>query len=126
MPRAVRLLDVRESSCVPQTSKLFDRRRRVAAKVVVSVGVDQHTALSDLFAIVHPASKFACAINDGLVPYRRLLLDNFPVTEPADVWIPRDAWIKTTGREQFRSLWRTKKLPDIAKPQRLEASLFPE
>ena len=70
---------------MPQTSKLFDCRRGMARIVVVGVGVDQDTALSDLVTIVNPTTEFAGAIDDGLTPARRLLLDAFPITEPSDV-----------------------------------------
>ena len=80
-----RLLDPGQSSRVPETSKLLDRRRGVAAKVIVGVRVDQHATSSDLVTIIDPALELRGAIDDGLVPGRRLFLDGLPVPEPADV-----------------------------------------
>src|SRR5690349_11885360 len=57
----------------------------MASIVIVRVGVDQHTALLDLVAIINSAAKFARPVNDGLVPRRRLLLDALAIPEPSNV-----------------------------------------
>src|SRR6266849_5392618 len=70
---------------LPQLSELFDWRRSVARVVVVGVGKDDHDALPHLVAKISPTAEFTGAINNGLVPGRRLFFNCLAISEPSDV-----------------------------------------
>ena len=53
--------------------------------MVVVIGVDSPAVIQELPDIIHPGFGLSLAVHDDLVPGLRILLDPFPVTDPADV-----------------------------------------
>src|ERR1039458_2299533 len=69
----------------PYILEHLNRCRGIPGVVIVGIGVDLDLPLVDLPEDFRPFRQFLPAINDHFVPYLRLLLNSFTVTEPAHV-----------------------------------------
>ena len=65
-----RLSDFWKALLAPKPNELSNRRRAMALVVVVSVGVDCHTPLSNLVTEIDPTTQLLGAIHNDLVPGR--------------------------------------------------------